>query len=231
LKLLSLQTMEQLPLYIPWTFGLTTLAALFLFARAAQKPASVGVVLLPCLIVQGGIALSNLYNANPQALPPAIVLFGVLPALLLVVLPFLIPKGRDFIDNLSISRLTFLHVVRVPVEIVLWWLSVYGVVPELITFEGRNWDIVAGLTAPFVAFGGRDRLGRSGMLAWNMICLGLLLNVVVHAFLSAPSPFQQMAYDQPNIAVLYFPFSWLPTFVVPVVLFAHLASIRQLLQR
>jgi len=37
-----------------------------------------------------------------------------------------------------------------------------------------------------------------------------------------------LAFDQPNIAVLYFPFSWLPTYVVPVVLFCHLAALRKL---
>ncbi|MDB6080057.1 MAG: putative transrane protein of unknown function, partial [Akkermansiaceae bacterium] len=46
--------------------------------------------------------------------------------------------------------------------------------------------------------------------------------------LSAPFPFQRLALDQPNVAILSFPFIWLPTFIVPVVLFTHLASIRQL---
>jgi hypothetical protein len=41
-------------------------------------------------------------------------------------------------------------------------------------------------------------------------------------------PFQQFAFDQPNIAVLYFPFIWLPSCVVPLVLLSHLAAIRQL---
>jgi hypothetical protein len=54
------------------------------------------------------------------------------------------------------------------------------------------------------------------------------LNIVVNAALSAPVPFQQFAFDQPNIAVLYFPFVWLPGFIVPLVLFAHLAAIQKL---
>jgi hypothetical protein len=37
------------------------------------------------------------------------------------------------------------------------------------------------------------------------------------------------AFDQPNIAVLYFPFNWLPSCIVPLVLLSHLAAIRQLL--
>ena len=63
------------------------------------------------------------------------------------------------------------------------------------------------------------------------MCLGLLANIVVNALLSTPTPIQKFAFDQPNIAILNFPFSWLPTFIVPIVLFGHLASIRQLFKQ
>ena len=68
------------------------------------------------------------------------------------------------------------------------------------------------------------------LLWWNIISLGLLVNIIIYAVLSAPFSFQKMAFDQPNIAVLYFPFNLLPAFIVPVVLFGHLVSIRQLLR-
>jgi hypothetical protein len=64
---------------------------------------------------------------------------------------------------------------------------------------------------------------------WNVICLGLLFNIVINAILSAPFPIQRFAFDQPDVAVLYFPFTWLPCCVVPVVLLSHLAVLRQLL--
>jgi hypothetical protein len=76
----------------------------------------------------------------------------------------------------------------------------------------------------------KSHISPRAILIWNFICLGLLVNIVVNALLSAPSPLQKFAFDQPNIAILYFPYSWLPTFVVPLVLFAHLASIQQLLK-
>ena len=69
------------------------------------------------------------------------------------------------------------------------------------------------------------------ILLWNFIALVLLINIVVNAVLSAPFPFQQFAFDQPNIAVLYFPFVLLPAFIVPIVLFGHLVSIRQLVRK
>lgn len=156
--------------------------------------------------------------------------FGVAPMLVLILLLFITPAGRHFIDSLSLRQLTWLHTVRVPVEIVLYLLFLQKAIPELMTFEGRNFDIVAGLTAPVLAYFSfvGDKPRRNLLLIWNFLSLALLLNIVINALLSAPSPLQKFAFDQPNIAVLLFPYSWLPTFVVPVVLFSHLAAIRQL---
>ena len=64
----------------------------------------------------------------------------------------------------------------------------------------------------------------------QILCLGLLLNILVIAILSAQTPFQKFAFDQPNIGVTFFPFIWLPGIVVPIVLISHLAAIRQLIE-
>jgi hypothetical protein len=99
------------------------------------------------------------------------------------------------------------------------------------TFEGRNFDIFCGLTAPLIYYWGyiKNAPGRNILLAWNIACLLLLANVVVIAILSAPFDFQKMALGQPNIALFYFPYIWLPCFVVPTALFAHIAAIRKLI--
>ena len=100
------------------------------------------------------------------------------------------------------------------------------------TFEGRNFDILAGITAPIMYYlvFVKQSMSKKTLLFWNFACLALLLNIVINAILSAPLPFQQFAFEQPNIAILYFPFNLLPSIVVPVVLFAHLVAIRRLLK-
>ena len=143
---------------------------------------------------------------------------------------FITRKGKEFIDSVPLFYLTLINVVRLPVEVVLYWLSIQKVVPELMTFEGRNYDIFAGISAIAIVYlihKNRTQY-KNTILVWNIISLGLLLNIVVNAFLSSPSPLQKFAFEQPNIAILYFPFSWLPTFIVPIVLFGHLASIRKI---
>ncbi|MDF3026044.1 MAG: putative transrane protein of unknown function [Fluviicola sp.] len=233
---------DNLPMYISLVFGLTTVATLLLFSWTVKKSAShkiaktAPIVMLGLTIwlgIQAGLTLENVYNSDTDSFPPKIMLMGILPTVLTIILLFLTSKGRQFMDSLPIKNLTYLNTVRIPVEIVLFWLFLNKAVPELMTFEGRNWDIIAGITAPFIAYFGirKNRVNRKLLLWWNIICLGLLINIVVNALFAAPSPIQKFAFDQPNIAILNFPFSWLPTFIVPIVFFGHLVSIRQILKQ
>ena len=179
--------------------------------------------------LQAALSYGGVYYEQLNAIPPRIAVFGLIPALGFIVALFLLPGGKRFIDSLPLPSLTIIHVIRIPVELVLYGLFLAGTIPELMTFAGRNFDILAGLTAPLVVYlGWRPALRRNLLLVWNVLSLMLLLNIVIHAFLAAPFPLQQLAFDQPNVAVLYFPFSWLPTYVVPIVLFCHLAALRRL---
>lgn len=232
---------DNLPTYISLTFGLTTIATLLLFIWAIRnsnaeltrkKAMPIFICLTMWLAIQAVLTLKNIYNADTNTFPPQIILTGILPTILTIILLFATSKGRKFIDSLPLKNLTYLNMVRIPVEIVLFWLFLNKAIPELMTFEGRNFDILAGISAPFIAYFGlaQAKLSRQTILLWNFICLGLLVNIVVNALFSTPSPIQIFAFDQPNIAILNFPFSWLPTFIVPIVLFGHLTSIRQLLK-
>jgi hypothetical protein len=229
-KLLELtkNKMENLPTYISIVFGLTTILTVGLFYKATNNSKVTLLIFLSWLALQTFIGLSGFYSVT-DTIPPRFLLL-VLPPILLILGLFATSKGRQYIDSLDTKTLTILHIVRIPVEIVLFWLFVNKTVPELMTFEGRNFDILSGLTAPIIFYFGfiRKQLNKKIILIWNFICLGLLINIVVNAILSAPFPFQKFAFDQPNIAVLYFPFNWLPSCVVPLVLLSHLATIRQL---
>lgn len=221
--------MENLPAYISIVFGLTTILTVGLFYKASNNSKVTLIILLSWLVLQTFIGLSDFYIIT-TTIPPRFVLL-VIPPLLIITVLFSTSKGKQYINNLDIKTLTLLHVIRIPVEIVLYWLYLNKTIPELMTFEGRNFDMLSGLTAPIVFYFGfiKNRLERKIILIWNFICLGLLINIVVNAILSAPFPFQKFAFNQPNIAVLHFPFNWLPACVVPLVLFSHLVIIKQLL--
>lgn len=221
--------MENLPTYISTTFILTTILTVYFFYKAANKSNITLIVIAVWLALQAALGLSGFFTVT-DTIPPRFLLL-VLPPVLLIIGLFATKKGRHYIDSLDTKILTILHIIRIPVEIVLFWLFVQKTIPELMTFEGRNFDIISGLTAPIIFYFGyvKGKLNKKIILIWNFICLGLLVNIVANAVLSAPFPFQQFAFDQPNIAVLYFPFNWLPSCVVPLVLFSHLVCIRQII--
>lgn len=214
-----------------WAFAITTFLTLFLFYKAANKSLTVLIVVLLWMALQAALATSGFFT-NTSSIPPRLML-AVLPAMLVIMLLFIAPQGRLFIQSLDIKKLTLLHTIRIPVEIVLFLLFLERKVPQIMTFEGLNFDILSGITAPFILYFGfvKKQLHTKLILLWNFVCLGLLLNIVGIAIFSAPFPFQKLAFDQPNIAVLYFPYIWLPCCVVPLVLLSHLASIYQLLAK
>ncbi len=226
--------LSNLPFYIPGLFILTTLLTFMFFFEAVRKNNSLKTVALVSVIIILWLALHTIlglldFYLITDTMPPRFALM-VAPALLFILILFITRPGRRFIDSLPLKILTRLHVVRVFVEIILWWLFIEKFVPRLMTFKGRNFDILAGISAPLVTYFGfvKRRLSKGFLLFWNIICLLFLLNIVINAVLSAPFRFQQFAFDQPNIALLYFPFVWLPCFIVPVVLFSHLVAIRKL---
>lgn len=224
----------EIPFYIQLCFILTIIAGTVWFYFSLLESGDrlmirrFGLILLAWIILQTGLSLGGFYSANPAALPPPFLAM-VIPPLLLIAGVFVSPKGRAFIDRLSIWHLTLLHVVRIPVEIVLYWLFLEKAIPEVMTFAGRNWDILAGISAPFVVYFLIDRRYRRGaLILWNILSLLLLLHIIVTAVLSAPLPFQQFGLDQPNLAIFYFPICFLPALIVPMVLFSHLAALRLL---
>lgn len=227
--------MESFPPYISITFMLTTFVCVGILFYAIKMSVidtiaakivifSIGFWLLfTAVLAKGGF-----YEA-PEAFPPRVVLFAVLPANLLIISLFLFFR-RSFIEDLPLKVLTIIHIIRIPVELVLLWLFQERWIPQAMTFEGWNFDIVSGITAPIVYF----LAFRSGavnkplLIVWNVAALILLAIIVTTAVLAFPSPMQEIAFDQPNRAIMYFPLIWLPAIVVPIVLFAHVASLWKL---
>lgn len=228
---------QDLPLYIVVVFIATTILTVLIFQNAMKRGwfTSKTTTFLHFIITFGlffhaTIAIAGFYQIT-DTMPPRIFALAVFPAILLQIGLFIF--AREWIERLPLKTLTILSIIRIPVEIVLFWLYQNGQVPQLMTFEGRNFDILSGISAPLIAWLAfrNGKVNRPLLIIWNLICLGLLINIVTHAALSVTSPIQQFAFEQPNRAILFFPFIWLPSIIVPIVLFTHLASLWQLFKR
>ena len=222
--------MENLPDYLAPLFLVTTALSIILFVQATPSKLYTMVFLFAWATTWYFVA-NNGFFLDTHTMPPGVI-FMMGPAVVMMIIMFVTKSGKSYIDQLDLRKLTLLHIIRLPVEIVLMLLAIYKTIPEALTFEGRNFDIIMGLTAlPMVWLIFTRGKSKKILLWWNILGVVLLLNVVIHGVLSLPLPFQQFAFDQPNTAMLYAPYNLLPGVIVPIVMFSQLAAIRQLVKK
>ena len=230
--------MERVPAFVSVVFMLTTFVTVGIFIHMVRRSgtdtwaARLALFAVPFWLVFQFVVGSAGFYTNTAALPPRMFVFGVAPALLFIAGIFIFARST-FVASLPLTILTIIHIVRIPVELTLAWLADAHAVPQVMTFRGTNFDIWSGLTAPIALYFAytKARMSWGVLLIWNISALLLVLNIVITAILCVPSPIQQLAFDQPNIAVLYSPYIWLPTVIVPIVFFSHFASLYQLFTR
>ena len=230
--------MLELPAFIPYLFVAITIATMMFIVAAVDKATprktnfttsivSTVIILWLCITALG--AFSGFFE-DYEAMPPRLFILFIINILVLITL-FAIPRSRKLIKKLPITILTFIHIIRIPVEMVLWWLANEGVLDHKLTFEGSNFDILVGITAPFAAIFmlGLKSKSHFAAMVWNILGIIMLANIVIMAVRATPYFYDPALFEKPNIAVFYFPFVWLPGFVVPAVLFSHITSLYQLI--
>ncbi|MBW3624677.1 MAG: hypothetical protein KY468_14835 [Armatimonadetes bacterium] len=192
---------------------------------------------ITALVLTGWLAYSGFLAwrgalSDFSAVPPRFALV-LLPALIgVIALSVALSRGtgRRWLRGLPQSWIVGAQSFRFFVEIALWLLYVHGGLAALMTFHGRNFDILVGLTAPVMAWLAhrRGKGARGALLLWNIMGIGLLVNVAAHGILSTPTPFRVFVTDPPNMLLVRFPYVWLPAFLVPLALLLHLLSLLKL---
>ena len=183
---------------------------------------TVWVALLGFLSVQG-------FFDNFKSVPPRILPAVLVP--LVAGLLFLRSAGaRELLQRTPAQWSIYLQSFRIVMEIILWLLYLQHRAPAIMTFEGRNADILVGLTAIPVGYLCFVRKAWPPRVAvwWNVAGILILLNVVVHAQLSTPSPFRVFVTDPPVTFIAYWPYILLPGFLVPLAWLGHAASLMKL---
>lgn len=215
---------EDLPIWIEALFILMTAYVIWFFYIANGKPITLLIAILFWSTLQSVLAYTGFYLPTDTSIPRfAFVLLPIIVLFIYALSPSQLQWTRQHRD---LKKSTLLHTVRIGVEIVLFYLFVYKMVPELMTFEGRNFDILVGLTAPVIGYLFiRQHLKLNVLLIWNVVGLCLVSFIFINGLLSAELPFQQFGFDQPNRAIIYFPFILLPAVIVPLVIYTHVTDI------
>ncbi len=165
--------------------------------------------------------------------PPRFVIILIVPLVTFIWVSFFSSTTKELLNHIPGKTLINLQVFRIVVEVLLWLLFIQNLLPIQMTFEGRNFDILAGITAPIVSYlaYSKNLLSWKGLIVWNILCFGLLLNIVITAILSMPTSFRYFLNDPSNTIITEFPFVWLPGFLVPLAYGLHFLSIKQLINQ
>lgn len=188
------------------------------------------------VIIAGWLITSAMIAINGTLMdftstPPKLMLI-VLPPVLAISYLSSSTRVNALIQEIPSSWLVYIQSFRILVEIFLWMLFARNIIPVQMTFEGSNYDILTGLSAPLVAYYtlSQNKWPRIVAVLWNFSGLLLVTNIFLVAFLSTPGPMRQFFNEPTNTIVAYFPFVWLPAFIVPFAYLMHILSIKQIIK-
>jgi hypothetical protein len=153
------------------------------------------------------------------------------------------PRMKEWLEQIPQSWLIGLQSFRIFVEIILFYMAARHLMPVEMTWEGRNFDLLTGVTAPIFAFyvyskeqGRSTKASVAGatktlIIVWNILGMLLVGNAFVTGMLTTPTPMRMIWSEVANTAVGFFPFIWLPAFLVPFAFFLHILSLRKALAK
>ena len=152
----------------------------------------------------------------------------------MVVLAVLLARstlGEQLVTGIPIAALVGSQGFRLPLELAMHRAANEGLMPVQMSYSGRNFDIITGITALLVGLWlvtGERRNWRGVVMAWNMLGAALLVNILAVALLSAPVPFRKFMNEPANTWILHAPWVWLPSVMVLAAILGHLLVFRRL---
>ena len=191
-----------------------------------RRTVRVAGAVLAWLLITAIVAASGVLRRFDATPPP---FAGLLLAI--VIVGIAVPcssLGTLLVRGLPLWALVGFQVFRFPLELLMHRAYVEGLMPVQMSYSGRNYDIVSGITAGALALWlGRGRAPRWVVTTWNILGFVLLVNIVTIAIVSTPL-FRWFGNERLNTFVTYPPFVWLPAVLVVAALMGHILVVRRL---
>ncbi len=188
-------------------------------------------VIITWIVLVTVLAYKNFF-ADFTKLPPrpGLVLLLPLPFVIMIALS---RSGTKLLQTVPPSWLVFIQSFRIFVELLIWFAFMSGKLPVQMSVEGRNFDVLTGILALPVGYFllRKKSYAPKIAIAYNVLGLVLLLNIVVTAFLSMPTSLRYFMNEPSAVLVGSFPFILLPAVLVPIAYSFHIFSLRQLLTK
>lgn len=210
-----------LPLYISISFILITLYIIYAFAKSNQLkkstlPIMFGWSILICVLAYFGVyhyEEGDTFSTFPLVMfPPTIFIIYAI-------------KTKMY-ENRDVRWSTAVHIVRFPVELLLFQFALRELVPIEMTYKGWNFDIIPGVTSILLILWMRfGTVNRKLLFGWNIIGLIFIFFILTNGFLSQELLYENFGYSVPNKALTYPPTVLLGGVIVPIVIYSHISDI------
>ena len=160
----------------------------------------------------------------PPAPPTMVVVFVLVPVLSVGL--GVSPVGRRLAAGLPLVILVGVQAFRLPLELMMHRAYDYGLMPVQMSYSGWNFDIITGITAiVVVVLLATGRAGVRTVRAWNVMGTLLLVNIVLIAMLSAPTPWRVFRDGPANVSISTAPYVWLPAVMVAFAILGHIRDL------
>lgn len=173
------------------------------------------------------------FFAEFSAIPPRFFIVLLFPLLTVLGLTIFSSNLTEILRHVPSSHLVYIQSFRIVVELLIWLLFLQDLLPIQMTFEGYNFDVLTGLTAPIIAYFClvKKQWPKWVVITWNFAGLILVFTIVTISVFSFPTPFRYFMNEPANKIVAQFPFVWLPAILVTIAYSMHFLSLKQLLSR
>lgn len=166
-----------------------------------------------------------------EGLPPRFIVFLLVPLAIFFGWFYYKNKEDKVLHAMSQTHFVYPQSFRILVEILLLYTFYKGIIPKTATFEGLNYDIIMGISAPFMGYFIFSKKERYTLFkkAWNI--LGIIMILFV-AFIIGTSFYLPQIWGSDQALVepsfLTLPYLLIAGFLAPLGIFMHVLSLIQL---
>ncbi|MEX0291121.1 MAG: hypothetical protein AB3N14_18605 [Flavobacteriaceae bacterium] len=165
------------------------------------------------------------------SLPPRFPIFLIFPAFIFTGVVLYKYRNSEVLTAIPKSWAVYYQTFRIVIESLFVGSVAAGLLHPEVTFEGYNYDIIFGFSAPVVGFMVFNRNIWSSKVAlyWNYFGLAVI-SFIIFLFITTifiPSFWGETESLAP-LEIMTFPFVLVPAFLMPSAVFMHIMSIIQL---
>ena len=145
-------------------------------------------------------------------------------------LSFRVSGAFSFLKYFPAALLVGVQFYRFVLEFLVWEFHQQKLVPLEITYGGRSFDFLIGissLVAAFLLYKKVRHAKKIGVL-FNVFGMASMVNIIFIVATSFPSPFRLF---ETNYLPTFFPGILIPGFIAPFAIYMHLLSLKQLIYR